>query len=470
MPTYTIVSADQNPLGPGEINAGETISVSPGDVFIVDPSANSNINFVTSGGGPHDFDVVFNDSNANNFNVTVASNLKPTVTVADNAGLSDVDIAAQGSDGLTLNVGDNATLGKLDGSSSGADNIAIGNGFTATGDWNTLGGDDVLLVGDDATFLKLKTGTGNDSVTFGDRATFNEVDTEDGNDTISIGDDANGNKIKAGGGDDTVHTGNREEITTVDGGAGNDSYTTQTSGTNSSNMESTTMVCYAPGTMIDTPGGPRAIEDLLPGDLVLTVDHGPQPIRWIRSSDHPLEEADVDNKPVLIQAGALGAGRPAQDLIVSPQHRILVGGGGQLNGWFKTEVFAPAKSLTSLPGIRHMKGKQSITWIHFACDRHEVVTANGCLAESLLLGPMVVNGLTRKEWRELTDIYGSVEMPDAALNGSEAREYPKVSEVRRHLAKCKKDNEPRIAKEIKKWDLDLAMEKYEADRLSEAAA
>ena len=226
-----------------------------------------------------------------------------------------------------------------------------------------------------------------------------------------------------------------------------------------------TVPCYAPGTMIATPDGPRVVETLRPGDLVLTVDHGPQPIRWVRSGDHPLEEAEADAKPVLVATGALGKGYPTQDLIVSPQHRMFVGGHGQLDGWFKTEAFAPAKSLTSLPGIRHMKGKQSITWIHFACDRHEVVTANGCLSESLLLGPMVVNGLTRKERQELTDIYGSAEAQDAALNGSAARECLKVGDVRRHLAKSKKDNEPRIAKEIRKWDRDLAMEQWEADRL-----
>lgn len=157
-------------------------------------------------------------------------------------------------------------------------------------------------------------------------------------------------------------------------------------GTSSSSEPYSNIVCYAPGTMVDTPDGPRAVETLRPGNLVDTVDHGPQSIRWVRSSDHPLQDAEVDDKPVLIHASALGAGRPAQDLIVSPQHRILVGGHGQLDDRFKKEALTPAKSLTSLPGIRHMTGKQSITWIHFACDQHEIVTANGCLSESLLLG------------------------------------------------------------------------------------
>lgn len=230
----------------------------------------------------------------------------------------------------------------------------------------------------------------------------------------------------------------------------------------------TEVVCYAPGTLIDTPDGPRAVETLKPGDMVMTQDHGPQPIRWTRSGDHPLEDAETDAKPVLIKAGALGRNVPAQDLIVSPQHRILVGGAGQLDGVFATEAFAPAKSLTAVPGIRHMKGKTQITWVHFACDRHEVVTANGCLSESLLLGPMVLNGLTAIERRALTDLFGPAATPDAALNGPPARECLKVGTGKRQLAKHLKENGRLVAKEIRKWDCDLAMEKYEAERMREA--
>lgn len=233
-------------------------------------------------------------------------------------------------------------------------------------------------------------------------------------------------------------------------------------------MAASGIPCYAPGTLIDTPDGPRAVETLQPGDLVNTLDHGPQPIRWTRSGEHPLEKVDVDDKPVLIAANALGKGLPTQDLIVSPQHRMLVGGGGQLEGWFETAAFAPAKSLTNLRGIRHMKGKKAITWIHFACDRHEVIRANGCLSESLLLGPMVVNGLTGTERKALTEIYGPAPKDGEALNGPAARECLKVGDVRRHLEKCRNDQKQRIAKEVRKWDCDLVMERRETDRAGEA--
>ncbi|SMX32055.1 Hint domain-containing protein [Maliponia aquimaris] len=198
-------------------------------------------------------------------------------------------------------------------------------------------------------------------------------------------------------------------------------------------------VCYAPGTLIATPLGPRPVETLHPGDPVMNLDHGPQAIRWIHSADHPLDDAAADARPVLIAAGALGDGVPAQDLVVSPQHRILVGGHSQLPGLARTESFAPAKSLTRLPGIRHMMGKTAITWIHFACDRHEVVFANSCLSESLLLGPMVVKGMAAPQRRAVTALFGAAPAPDAALNGPPARECLAVGAVRWRVEKALRD-------------------------------
>lgn len=230
-------------------------------------------------------------------------------------------------------------------------------------------------------------------------------------------------------------------------------------------VDNSSVVCFAEGTLIDTPDGPRAGEVLKPGDQVMTLDHGPQIVRWTRSSDHPLEEAEDEAKPVQIMAGALGRGLPAQDLIVSPQHRILVGGAGQLDAVFDSEALVPAKSLTAWPGIRHMKGKSRIKWVHFACDRHEVVSANGCLSESLLLGPMVTNGLNATERRAVFELFGPATGPDDALNGPPARDCLKVGPVRRLIAKHRNKRRRLVAKELRKPDHNFAAERPDAEQL-----
>ena len=125
---------------------------------------------------------------------------------------------------------------------------------------------------------------------------------------------------------------------------------------------------------------------------------------------------------------------PAQDLTVSPQHRILVGGRGQLPSYFDAPALAPAKALTGLPGIRYRMGKKRMNWVHFACARHEVVIATGCFSESLLLGPMVIEAMSRPQRDRLREHYGAPARPGAALNGPPAIKLLSVNAVRRRLA------------------------------------
>lgn len=170
--------------------------------------------------------------------------------------------------------------------------------------------------------------------------------------------------------------------------------------------ESPMQMCYAPGTLIQTPEGLRPIETLAVGELVTTFEHGPKPIRWIRNNHRHFDNAPADARPVLIRAGALGPGLPNRDLVVSPQHRMFVGGEGHLTGIFRSQVFVPAKALTRLPGIRFMAGKREMLWHHIACDAHEIIFANGCLSETILLGDQVITALEPVQMLNVQGIYG----------------------------------------------------------------
>ncbi|MDJ0821654.1 MAG: Hint domain-containing protein [Paracoccaceae bacterium] len=150
------------------------------------------------------------------------------------------------------------------------------------------------------------------------------------------------------------------------------------------NRQNADFLCFAAGTRIDTARGALRIEALRPGDRVRTLDHGLQPIRRLYHSTQRLPPRSPNGWPVLIQAGALEGG-PLTDLIVSANHRVLVGGQGQLERGLNSELLVPAKALTGLPGIRFARGKRVMAWVHLVCSRHEIVQANGCWAETLLL-------------------------------------------------------------------------------------
>ncbi|AZV78517.1 type I secretion protein [Parasedimentitalea marina] len=398
--------------------------------------------------------------------IVFTAQIQTDLTDGSDYGISDITFTpslpdpAPGDDSIDGGDGNDLIYGE-----AGADTLTggAGNDTLVGGIGNdTLSGG----TGDD----EITTGSGDDLVVieqFGANDTVYDFDISDtdadgnSNDQLDVSDlrDLNGNPV------------NTWDVVVTDDGSGNalltfpEGETLTFQGISPAQMTSQQMTasgipCYAPATLIDTPNGPRAVETLKPGDLVETLDHGPQPIRWTRSSEYPLEDAKADDTPVLIKAGAFGASLPARDLIVSPQHRIFVGGAGQLQEEFTAEALAPAKSLTALPGIRHMKGKTKIRWIHFACDRHEVVTANGCLSESLLIGSEVMKGLTTLERQALTDIFGATPTHDTVLNGPAARECLKVGQVRRRLAKSFKEIGPLVAKEIREWDVDLATERW----------
>ena len=94
--------------------------------------------------------------------------------------------------------------------------------------------------------------------------------------------------------------------------------------------------CFTPGCLIATPDGLRPVEDLQTGDMVITLDAGAQPIRWtgrVTLGSGQLR-ANPSLCPVRVRAGAFGAGRPNRDMLLSPQHRLL------LSGWRAELMFA----------------------------------------------------------------------------------------------------------------------------------
>ncbi|MCF3973793.1 Hint domain-containing protein [Paracoccus salsus] len=151
-------------------------------------------------------------------------------------------------------------------------------------------------------------------------------------------------------------------------------------------------ICYLAGTMIATPSGDVAVETLRPGDLVLTLDHGPQPLVWTHATE--VTPADLDlapnKRPVRIAAGSLGAGLPARDVDVSPQHRVLVrdGDGGE------HLISARHLMMAALPGVSLRPVDGSFQLVHIAFADHQIVLAEGAPMESFFTGKMAVRALS----------------------------------------------------------------------------
>ena len=172
--------------------------------------------------------------------------------------------------------------------------------------------------------------------------------------------------------------------------------------------------CFTRGTVIETAAGPRLIEDLAEGDLIVTRDNGLQPLRWIGSVSLSAMALELNEKlrPIRIRAGALGAGVPSRDLLVSPQHRMLVRSRIAQRMFGTSEVLVAAKQLLMIEGVEIAQGSEGVEYFHMLFDRHEVVIANGAESESLFTGTEAMKMVGEAAREEIFTLFPQLRQPD----------------------------------------------------------
>lgn len=197
-----------------------------------------------------------------------------------------------------------------------------------------------------------------------------------------------------------------------------------------------TVVCFAKGARILTTKGDVAVEDLLPGDLVITRDHGPQPLLWRShrnlSSRHLA--ANPKLRPIRIAKGSLGDCRPNSDLTVSPQHRMLASGPICRRMFDAEEVLVAAKNLIGIPGVAIDTEVKNVSYYHLLFDRHEIIFANGAPAESLLTGLAALSAMSPLQLGEIVALVPAILDPDFCP--APARPVPKAAHQRKLVTRA----------------------------------
>ena len=180
-------------------------------------------------------------------------------------------------------------------------------------------------------------------------------------------------------------------------------------------------VCFAEGTMIETPAGPVAVEDLVEGGEVLTASGAVRPIRWIgamtaRPAYHPRPN---EVNPVRVKAGAFGERLPRRDVRLSPGHAVFVDG-----------VLVPVGQLVNGATIVQEEVAR-IRYFHVELDTHDVLLAEGLPCESYLDDG---NRATFANADAVTDLHGRLDpksWDDACAPMVAAG--PQLGEVRQRL-------------------------------------
>ena len=160
--------------------------------------------------------------------------------------------------------------------------------------------------------------------------------------------------------------------------------------------------CFVAGTMILTPDGERPVETLKAGDLVETKDDGPQPVRWIGQRQ---VEARGPLAPIEIREGTFG---PHRQLLVSPQHRVLVRDSLAELLFGEAEVLIAAKDLVNDKSVRIREGG-TVDYVHILFDKHQLVSSAGLTTESFLPGPQATQMFEQAILEEISAIFPEID-------------------------------------------------------------
>jgi Ca2+-binding RTX toxin-like protein len=350
---------------------------------------------------------------------------QPDYIVQGTAGDDTIDSAYTGDpEGDRVDNADSRNNDDADVIDAGAGNDLI---FAGLGDDTVMGGDgnDTIFGLDDADLLfgdagddsldggigadTLFGGTGNDTINVsqGDSA-----EGGDGDDFFRLTDlaEAETNTITLIGGEgdetlgDTLWLGGfakKSDITftnTDDTAGGLSGSVTMADGTLVQFSEIENIICFTPGARILTQWGERPVESLRLGDLVVTRDHGLQPIRWVGKRSVP---GLGDFAPISIASSVMGG---QEALLVSPQHRVLFTGYQAELLFGESEVLIAAKHMVNGRDVT-VSPRDAVTYIHIMFDRHEIIYADGIGTESFYAGDMALGAIDAAAREELFAIF-----------------------------------------------------------------
>lgn len=438
--TFSEIETIQTLGGDDTINlaadtAGMTVDAGAGDDTITGGSGDDSIN-----AGSGDDTIAINNSFGND-TIVGGETGETNGDVIDGSTLTEnVTVNFTGDEAGTIDNGtDTATFSEIEQVITGAGDDTITGG---TGDQNVITG----AGNDTVTTTGTGTGTGSDTIATGagnDTIYFSNADSIDGGagDDRFIADNfvdpTTGAITIVGGSDgetgngDTLELGDLADLSTLiqisDGinASGNETFhgsVTMDDGTILNFSEIENIICFTPQTRIATPLGLVAIEDLEVGDMVVTRDHGLQPIRWIEGRNVPAIDRFA---PIRIRKNVL-AGQD-RDLIVSPQHRVLFQGYRAELLFGESEVLVSAKHLVDGLDVTQDEAEM-VTYVHMLFDQHEVIYAEGAATESFHPGDIGFSTVGEQAREELFAIFPELRADQRAY-GNTARRCLKSHEA-----------------------------------------
>lgn len=142
---------------------------------------------------------------------------------------------------------------------------------------------------------------------------------------------------------------------------------------------------FARGTIFQTQFGPVAVEDMLPGDMVLTADGEFERLTW-KGSMMLVPSAEGQSPEMRhltrMAAEAMGLGRPANDTVFGPSARIIHRAPGIKTLTGQSAALVPLRDFIDGVNIVELTPMTSVQVFHLAFEEHQRLVTGGIEVES----------------------------------------------------------------------------------------
>ncbi|MFK7836246.1 MAG: Hint domain-containing protein [Sulfitobacter sp.] len=139
---------------------------------------------------------------------------------------------------------------------------------------------------------------------------------------------------------------------------------------------------FARGTLIATPRGDQAVEDLQPGDMINTSTGEPAKLIWVGSSSFVPADAGHRTPLVRIMADTFGQGRPASFLTVGPAARILHTPHHLRAEAGEKRLLTPVREFVDGVNVIEVVPPTPVRLFHICLERHAAISAGGVELET----------------------------------------------------------------------------------------
>jgi hypothetical protein len=151
---------------------------------------------------------------------------------------------------------------------------------------------------------------------------------------------------------------------------------------------------FARGTVISTPTGDIAVEDLQPGDMINTSTGEPAKLVWIGSSSFVPADAGRRMPLLRIMNDTFGHARPASFLTVGPSARILHTPHHLRAEAGEKRLLTPVRAFLDGVNVIEVVPPTPVRLFHICLDRHAAIRAGGVEMETFHPGATAARTLS----------------------------------------------------------------------------